>query len=95
MVDRVIAEQRELGVIEKLTNINSFIDENPQASFVAHTPVFKLDRATTKFRIVYLSNLCETVSAQPGALNHNQCMLAGPCLNMKMLTSLLQQRFKP
>ena len=92
MYDDVIKEQYDSGVIEKISNIKSYIDENPNCSFLAHMGVFKLDRDTTKLRVVYLSNLCES-SRDKSVVSHNQAIRSGPCLNHKIATALMLLRF--
>lgn len=89
LMDAVISEQLELGIIEKITNLDSFKDSVP-CSFMAHMPVFKFARDTTKCRIVYLSNLTEKKNKN---VSHNTAMLSGPCLNRKLSSSLIQLRF--
>ena len=90
MVDAVFKEQEEMGIIEKIPNLNNFLEEHPEASFLAHMPIFKLQRQTTKCRVVYLSNLSEKNGR---SISHNQAMWAGPCLNRKLSTALLLLRF--
>ncbi|XP_068229545.1 uncharacterized protein [Palaemon carinicauda] len=93
MVNDVFKEQQNLGIIEKIEDINSFINEHPEASFLPHMPVFKMTRDTTKCRVVFLSNLCEKSKSAKSTYSHNECMLPGPCLNHKIATSLIMQRF--
>ncbi|XP_068247877.1 uncharacterized protein [Palaemon carinicauda] len=93
MVNDLFKEQQNLGIIEKIEDINSFINEHPEASFLPHMPVFKMARDTTKCRVVFLSNLCEKNKSAKSTYSHNQCMLPGPCLNHKIATSLIMQRF--
>ena len=90
--NEIFREQVEMGVIEPIESIDEFTKANPNASFIAHMPVIKLNRTTTKCRIVYLSNICEK-SINSKNLTHNQTMMPGPTLNKKLLTSLLQLRF--
>lgn len=80
------------GVVEKVNDLPAFIDENPEHSFLPHMGVFKTDRATTKCRIVFLSNLCEGNQKKPLTLSHNQVMHYGPCLSQKITTALLHLR---
>ncbi|XP_068225069.1 uncharacterized protein [Palaemon carinicauda] len=93
MIDEVSKEQEQLGIIERVTNLEQFLEENPQHSFLPHMPVFKMDRESTKCRNVFLSNLCESDKDKPLTLSHNQTIFAGPCLNKKISTSILQLRF--
>ena len=90
MIDAVFKEQLDAGVIEKIQDLDEFLETNPESSFLAHMPIFKLNRETTKTRVVYMSNLGE-----PGSnhLSHNQTIKAGPLLNKKLSTALMQARF--
>lgn len=92
-IDEVFNEQLKSGIIEKIPNLDVFLSEHPEACFLAHMPVFKHDRETTKVRVVYLSNLSGSDPNKPVTLSNNQCMFAGPCLNSKISTSLLNLRF--
>ena len=93
MVDDVISDQVSKGVVELIPNLNSFIKETPNCSFLGHMPIFKLSRETTKCRIVFLSNLSEKCHSKPLSLSHNQTIMTGPNLNKKLSTSILQLRF--
>ena len=93
VIDNVIREQISLGVVEQITDINGFLAEHPQCAFLAHMPVFRINKETTKCRVVYLSNLAGRDADKAVTLSNNQCMLAGPCLNTKISTSLIQLRF--
>jgi len=92
MMDEVFKDQEKAGVIDKIDNIEQFISEHPEHSFLSHMGVFKLDRETTKCRVVFLSNLSER-SRSGVSLSHNQCIHAGPNLNQKITTAILQLRF--
>ena len=59
MMDAVFKEQTNNGIIEKVENLNDFIAEHPEHSFLPRMGIFKMDRSTSKCRVVYLSNLCE------------------------------------
>ena len=89
----VFKEQEQLGMIKKIDNLDEFMSDNPECKFLAHMPVMKPDRESTKCRIVYLSNLAGRDLDKPVTLNNNQCMYAGPCLNRKISTSVMQLRF--
>ena len=93
MIDKAFKEQVTIGAIEKIPNLDKFLLEHPEAAFLAHMPIFKLDRDTTKCRNVYLSNVTGKDSNKAITLNNNQCMLAGPCLNNKICTNFMQLRF--
>ena len=93
MIDQSFKEQRELGIIEKIDDLDKFLEEHPRHSFLAHMAVFKPERDTTKCRVVYLSNLCEKDPSRTVTISHNQAMLSGPCLNQKITTALMHLRF--
>lgn len=93
MVDQTFKEQVENGIIERIEDLDQFLVENPGHSFLAHMAVFKLERETTKCRVVFLSNLCEKINSQSVTLSHNQAMLSGPSLNQKITSALLYLRF--
>ena len=93
MIDKVFREQQSLGIIEKIPDLDKFIELHPECSFLAHLPVFKLDRDTTKTRVVYLSNLSGSDPNKTLSLSHNQTIYAGPPLNKKIALSLIQLRF--
>ena len=93
MVDDNFKEQVDLGIIERIDNLDQFLEENPNHSFLAHMGVFKPERETTKCRVVFLSNLSEKDPSQAVTLSHNQAMLSGPSLNQKITTAVLHLRF--
>ena len=93
IIDSVFREQEALGIIERIDNPEQYLQENPQYSFLPHMPVFRPDHDTTKCRNVFLSNLCEPDDTRPMTVSHNQAICAGPCLNKKLSTSVLQLRF--
>ncbi|XP_068224198.1 uncharacterized protein, partial [Palaemon carinicauda] len=93
MMDQYFKEQQELGIIERIENLEQFLLENPCHSFMGHLGVFKLERETTKCRVVFLSNLSERDPSQKVTLSHNQAMLSGSCINQKITTALLNLRF--
>ena len=93
MVDQVIQDQLKKGVIEKIDNLDSFIKNTPGHSFLAHQPIFKLDRLSTKARIVYLSNISQRSRDGRVSMSHNQSIIAGPRLNKKISTAVLWLRF--
>ena len=91
LIDCTIKEQIDAGIIEKIPDLDTYKVENPCYSFLAHMPVFKPDRDTTKCRIVFLSNIKD--AKQSLSLSHNQCMFAGPTLNQKLSSAFLHIRF--
>ena len=94
LYDEVFKEQLASGIIEKIENIDSFIEQNPNCAFLAHTAVYRMARDTTKCRVVMLSNLSEKF-ANKFNVSHCQAILPGPCLNHKISTALMLLRFDP
>ena len=92
MVDGVIKEQLDLGIIEEIPDVDQFLIKNPGATFIAHMPVFRMSSETTKCRVVLLSNLKERGNE---TVSHNQAMVPGPQLNRPIETSLSLLRFDP
>lgn len=90
LMNDAVKELEQIGAIERINNLSQYMEENPSCSFLAHMPVIKPDRETTKCRIVLLSNLCDRNKT---GISHNQAMLTGPCLNQKLSTALLMLRF--
>ncbi|XP_068231971.1 uncharacterized protein [Palaemon carinicauda] len=86
-------EQAKLGIIERVPNLERYMDEHPECSFLAHMGVFRLDRETTKCRVVFLFNVCEPSRSSVMTVNHNQAMYAGPSLNQKITSAMLHLRF--
>ena len=93
LIDQTLKEQERSGIIERIDNLEDFLTEHPEHSFLPHMPVFKPDRQTTKCRIVFLSNLCEKDKTRPMTLSHNQAMFPGPPLNQKITSAVLHLRF--
>ncbi|XP_068203538.1 uncharacterized protein [Palaemon carinicauda] len=88
-----LKEQEKLGIIERIPNLERYMDEHPECSFLAHIGVFRLDQETTKCRVVFLSNVCEPSRSSVMTVNHNQAMYAGPSLNQKITSAMLHLRF--
>ena len=59
LMDENIKTQAAQNLIERIDNLDRFCEEHPEYSFLPHMGIFKLDRSTTKCRMVFLSNLCE------------------------------------
>ena len=93
MIDDSFREHLKLGVIEKIPNLDNFLLEHPEACFLAHMPVFKLNKETTKCRNVYLSNLAGRDPNKTVTLSNNQCVKSGPTVNHKISTSFILMRF--
>ena len=47
LMDRVFKEQEESGIIERIENLDEYLEQHPEHSFLPHMGVFKLDRETT------------------------------------------------
>lgn len=93
LMDSVFKEQEKSGIIERIDNLEEFIAEHPNHSFMPHIGIFKLDRLSTKCRVVYLSNLCQKDPTKALTVSHNQAIHPGPTLNQKIVSSLLHLRF--
>lgn len=93
LVDETLREQENVGIIERVFNIESFKKEYPQYSFLAHMPIFRLEKSTSKCRVVYLSNIAEKCPNAPLKVSHNMAIHAGPTLNQKLAVSLIHMRF--
>ena len=87
-INQVFREQEEMGIIQRVENLDQFVEENPVHSFLPFMAIFKPERETTKCRVVFLSNLSEK-----NTMNHNQSIHAGPSMNQKLSSSLLHLRF--
>ena len=90
MYNDVFQEQKDLQIIEKIDNLDRFLLEHPEASFLPHMGIYRLSNETTKCRIVFLSNLFEKKNH---GISHNMAMLPGPNLNHKIATAVLFHRF--
>lgn len=86
----VFKEQSALGIIEKIENIQSFMEVHDECSYLPHMGVYRMNHDSTKCRVVFLSNLCEDIKRK---ISHNQAILPGPCLNHKICTAITQLRF--
>ena len=94
MVDKTFKEQESNGIIERIPDLDGFLLQHPECSFLPHmSTVIKPDRDTTKCRVVFLSNLCEKDPMKPITMSHNQTIHSGPCLNQKLITTLTHMRF--
>lgn len=93
LTDKVFQEQQELGIIQRIENFEQFKEENPQYSFLPHMSVFRMNKETTKCRVVYLSNITEINPSYPATVSHNQAIMSGPNLNQKLSSALLLLRF--
>ena len=91
LYDDAIKEQESAGIIERVDA--DYLETHPDHSFLPHMGVFKLDRETTKCRVVFLSNLSQGDSSKPMTISHNQAIHSGPCLNQKLTSAVLLLRF--
>ena len=90
MYNDVIREQEEMGIIKRINNLDNFLLEHPEASFLCHQGVFRMSHESTKCRVVFLSNMHEKFN---NGISHNMAMLPGPNLNHKITTAVLLNRF--
>lgn len=93
MIDKVFKDQEQQGIITKIEDVKSYMAEHPEHSFLAHMPVFRKDHASTKCRVVFLSNLGDNANGSKPTLSHNRVMHAGPSLNQKITTAIWHLRF--
>jgi hypothetical protein len=93
MMDDCICEWKQCGIIERIYNFQSFVTTGTTYSVLPHMGVSRLERETTKCRIVFLSNLSEQSSNGKLSLSHNQAMYPGHNLNQKLTTAVMQLRF--
>lgn len=92
MVNSVFKEQEQLGIIERIEDLKGFMEQHPECCFLPHMGIFKLERESTKCRVVFLSNLAES-NAEMASVSNNQAMLPGPCLNHSIASSVMLLRF--
>ena len=88
--DTVIREQISLGIIEKI-DFDKFKKHVFSYSFLPHMGILKEEKETTKLRIVYMANLCESKNKH---VSHNQALHAGPNLNRKLNLTLINLRLE-
>jgi hypothetical protein len=93
LTDEVFKEQERLEIIERIDDFETFKVENPNYSFLPHMSVFRMNKETTKCRVVYLSNITENNPQFPTTVSPNQAIMSGPNLNQKLSTSLLLLKF--
>jgi len=90
IIDCLFQDQLELGVIERIPNLETSLHENPNGSLLFYMPVCKLSNETTKVRAVYLSNLYED---KDNSISHNQTICSGSNLYRKLSTVVNQLKF--
>jgi len=93
LYNEVFKKQLQNNIVEKITNVDQFVENHPSCSFMPHMGVFKMNRDTTKCRVVFLSNMCEPDLQKECTVSHNQCILPGPSLNHKISTAIAHIRF--
>lgn len=91
--NQVFKEQEELNIIEKVGDVNSFLDSHPGSSILPHMGVYRTSSESTKVRVVFLSNLSEKTEQQPNGVSHNVALLPGPCINHKLVANMIMGRF--
>ena len=93
-VNKVFLEQEQEGIIERIPNIDNYLETHPNAAFLAHMPVVRTDSKSTKVRMVFLPTQSEkTGDSGLPAFSNNQCILPGPNLNRKITTAVHNLRF--
>ena len=93
LYNETISKQIEAKTIEKIEDIDQYLEEHPTAAYIPHMGVYKMDRETTKCRIVLLSNLTQKNNNGQDSISHNKAMLSGPNLNSKITTAITKLRF--
>ena len=88
--DDVIQQQLRDGIIELVDDLPAFLKANKVHSFVPHSAVIRAAAATTKVRVVFMSNLADR---RGGGLSHNEISFPGANLNYALLESLTLLRF--
>ena len=83
LVDDAIKEQVSMGFVERISDLENYLEQYPDYSFLPHMPIIKPERESTKCRVVFLSNMCQKDLDKPRSISHNQAMYSGPCLNQK------------
>jgi hypothetical protein len=81
--DRIIKSQIQQGIVEVMPNGNPDVDG---VHYLPHHAVIRRDKATTRLRIVF------DASAKADGVSLNDCLLAGPKLDQKILAILLRFR---
>ena len=81
----IMQEQLKLGIIEKVSNDRSEATDN-DIHYLPHHAVIRMDKQTTKIRIVY------DASAQDKGISLNDCLLSGPKFEQYILDILLRFR---
>lgn len=88
--NNVIKTQIELGIIEQVPDDEIIATKN-RVHYLPHHPVVKIDRATTKVRIVYDAS----AKCRRDQVSLNECMYRGPVLLPDLCSILLRFRLPP
>ena len=72
-INQVFKDKKEAGIIKSVENLEQWLQEHPETSFLPHMGIFKPEWETIICRALFLSKLCENI---PGAVSHNQTMHA-------------------
>ena len=82
--DAVIREQIDKGIVEIVAEPD--IGKVGKVHYIPHHPVIRLDKATTKLRVVY------DASARSNGLSLNECLFAGPTFGLNIVDIILRFR---
>lgn len=78
-----ITDIESIGVIKEDSQFKSVY----ACSFTSRMPIFKIN--------MEIPNLSDRFKDNSPRISHNQAMHAGPCVNQKLPSSLMQLRFDP
>jgi len=84
--DNIIKQQEEVGIIERVTNL----DVADKVHYLPHHAVIRRDAKTTKVRVVYDASSKDT----KGGVSLNDCLHVGPALAPLLYNVLLRFRSK-
>ena len=68
-------------------NVQEYVKDHPNVSFLPHMGVFRIGHKSTKVRVVLLSNLVEN---NERSISHNQAIESGSNLNPKIFHNVNQ-----
>lgn len=91
--DEVFRKQMDDGIVELISDLNEFKTLNKKYSFIAHFPLIKDERKTTKIRVIYMANLAEKKPDGSAGISLNQTVHQGFCKNSKISTAFSYTRF--
>ena len=93
-VNDVFLEQEGEGIIERINDLPDYLKTHPNCAFLAHMPVIRQDAKSTKVRMVFLPTQRERANSNSTEVfSNNQCIMAGPNLNHKIVTAVHNLRF--